>query len=290
VAPLLVGAAPRARPPASAPAPAARERDLRIVSQNTLRTGLFVPEQAGPLSRLLVAAGADIYLLQEEYNSSQADVEALFNAVRPLDGGAAWHAHKRGDTAVVARWPVRGLPNHDASYAAAAVMTEAGPIIVVSQHPKCCGFIGSGEDQRRIEQAGLTARVVRQARAGELGPDLVDAPVIIGGDWNLVGSRTPLDVLTDPELPLMAELRIPNAARADVSTWRELDGLGFPPGRLDLIVYDESRLEPVHAEVFDSEALSPQRLKILGLEATDSRASDHLMLIADFVRAPASKD
>jgi len=286
IEPLALQESAPSGPPTPALAPPLQKRNLRVASLNTLRTGLFVPAQAAPLARLLVAAEADIYLLQEEYFSSEVQVTNLFNNIIPLGKGEQWRAHKRGDTAIVARWPLEPLPNYDTSYSATAVLAPEGPIIVISVHPKCCGYIGSTEDIRRIQQAALTAQVVDEARAGKFGPHLATAPVIIGGDWNLVGSRIPLDRLTAPELPRVAELVIPNRGAADVSTWRELDGLGFPPGRLDLIVYDEDQLEAIRAEVFDSEALTPERLAELGLQPTDSRASDHLMLIADFFHAP----
>lgn len=287
-APLTIQEADRPAPPVASPSLPLRhhDHDLRVASLNTYRTGLFTPEQADPLARLLVAAEADIYLLQEEYNSNQTQIEDLFNKIIPQAEGSRWQAHKRGDCAIVARVPLKALPNHDPSYAAAAVFTGQGPLVVISKHPKCCGSLGSTEDLRRIEQAGLIARLVNEIRAGTHGADLTDAPVIIGGDWNLVGSRTPLDMLTDPQLPNIAELTIENRGRSDVSTWRELDGLGFPPGRLDLIVYDASRLEPLHAEAFDSEFAAPEWLEQFGVERADSRASDHLLLIADFLFRP----
>ncbi len=270
-------------------APPIRLDPIRVASLNTLRTGLFNPAQAEQLGRLLVAAGADVYLLQEEYNSSEVQIENLFNALIPLGKGSQWHAHKRGDNAVVACWPTTPLPNYDTSYSAAVVHSPEGPIVVVSQHPKCCGFTGNSDDVRRIQQAELTAQVIEEVRAGkhDTSVPLTNAPVIIGGDWNLVGSRLPLDRLTAPQLPGIEALAIPNRRQSDVSTWRELDGFGFPPGRLDLIVYDSARLRSVHAEVFDSEGLTPEQLDDLGVQATDSRASDHLMLIADFDRLPS---
>ncbi len=290
--PLTIQEASPAAPPTPAVADGILKRGFRVVSLNTLRTGLFKPAQAERLARLLVSAKADIYLLQEEYESSGAQIEDLFNSIMPLDKGQAWRAHKRGDSVIVARWTVMALPNYDTSYAAAAVLTEQGPIVLVSLHPKCCGYAGSSEDLRRIQQAELTARVIDEVRAGQYDGAVVlrDAPVIIGGDWNLVGSRGPLDRLTAPELPGISELTMVNRGRADVSTWRELDGLGFPPGRLDLVVYDADRLEAIDALVFDSGFLTQAQLDRLGLEATDSMGSDHLMLIADFLRLPGAGD
>lgn len=291
-APLTIQEAAPAGPPTPARADARLKRGFRVVSLNTLRTGLFKPAQAARLARLLVSAQADIYLLQEEYDSSESQIEELFNSIMPLEKGQAWNAHKRGDTVVVSRWLMSGLPNYDTSYSAAAVLSPQGPIVVVSQHPKCCGYIGSSEDDRRIQQAGLTAQVIDEVRAGQHDGVVVlrDAPVIIGGDWNLVGSRGPLDRLTAPELPGVSELRLVHQGKADVSTWRELDGLGFPPGRLDVVVFDSQRLKPIDARVFDSAFLTQAQLDRLGLQATDSLGSDHLMLIADFLRLPAGND
>lgn len=285
-APLIVAEVSPDEPPAPAAADPLPMGTVRLASLNTLRTGLFSPTQAPRLSRLLLAADADIYLLQEEYNSSEEQLRAFFNALRPQGKGASWHVHKRGDTAIVSRWPLVDLPNYDSSYSAAAALADDGPIVIVSIHPKCCGFIGSPEDQRRIEQADLTARLIDEVRAGKHDGKvaLAEAPVIIGGDWNLVGSRTPLDRLTEPQLPGMAEVRFVRAGAADTTTWRELDGLGFAPGRLDLIVYDAERLTPVGPEVWDTALMSPARLARLGLEPADSTGSDHYMLVTRFAR------
>lgn len=257
---------------------------LRLASLNTWRTGLLAPTQAPRLTRLLKATEADVYLLQEEYNSSSAQLMGVFNTMRPLPGGASWQVHKRGDTAVVSRFPLIALPNYDTSYSAAAVQTEQGPVIIVSVHPKCCGYIGSTEDQQRITQAGLTARLIEEIRAGQHNgqADLSGASVVIGGDWNLVGSRGPLDRLTDPQLADMAELGLVRTGAADTATWREPSGLGFAPGRLDLVVYDRQGLTALKSEIWDTSLMSAERLARLGLQGDDSDGSDHFLLVAEF--------
>lgn len=289
-APLVITEASPDKIPAGARLDPLPMNGLRLASLNTLQTGLFAPGQATKLSRLLVAADADVYLLQEEYNSSESQVQTFFNALRPLGGGAQWQVHKRGDTAVVSRWPLVALPNYDTSYSAAAALTDDGPVVIVAIHPKCCGYIGSSEDDRRIAQADLTARLIDEVRAGQHDnlARVSDAPVIIGGDWNLVGSRTPLDRLTSPQLEGMAEARLVRSGADDTTTWRELDGLGFAPGRLDLIVYDGERLKLVRPEIWDTALMSPARLARLGLQTTDSTGSDHFMLVARFARKPGS--
>ena len=258
-------------------------RHIRIASLNTYATGLLDSARIPVFARLVRSTDADIILIQEEYNSNATQVAEFFNTHMPRPGGEAWNVHKRGDNAIISHYPVHPLPNHDASYAAAVVITPRGPIVMLGIHPKCCGYIGSSEDLQRISQTQRMEQLVTEVRSGQhnTAVDLRDAPVIIGGDWNLVGSRTPLDMLTEPQLSRMAELPMLSAG-ADSSTWRALSGLGFPPGRLDLIVYDAVALTPTFSEVFDTALLTAERLAALGLEAADSRASDHLMLIADF--------
>ncbi len=280
ITPGTPGSTPAIEPDAQAPIPA---RHLRVASLNTYQTGLLDNSRIAVFGRLLRSTAADIILIQEEYNSNATQVASFFNTHMPRPDGATWNVHKRGDNAIVSHYPIQPLPNHDASYSAAVVITPRGPIVVLGIHPKCCGYIGSSEDLQRISQTQRMAQLVTEVRAGQhnTAVELNDAPVIIGGDWNLVGSRTPLDMLIEPEMPRMAELPMLSAA-ADVSTWRALNGLGFPPGRLDLIVYDASTLTPTFSEVFDSALLTAERLATLGLQAADSRASDHLMLLADF--------
>lgn len=282
--PVVVASGQRSKLPPPASIEPMERPGLRLASLNTWRTGLLAPAQAPRLTRLLKAAEADVYLVQEEYNSSAAQLMSIFNTMRPLPGGASWQVHKRGDTAVVSRFPLIVLPNYDTSYSACAVQTGQGPVIVVSVHPKCCGYIGSSEDQQRIAQAGQTARLIEEIRAGQHNEQaaLSEAPVIVGGDWNLVGSRGPLDRLTDPQLAGMGELRLVRTGAADTATWREPSGLGFAPGRLDLVVYDRERLKALKSEVWDTALMDAERLSRLGLQADDSDGSDHYLLLAEF--------
>jgi exonuclease III len=107
--------------------------------------------------------------------------------------------------------------------------------------------------------------------------------VVIGGDWNLVGSREPLDIarggadLDNSELDVARALVLGDAA---MYTWRDA-ATGFPPGRLDVIVYSDSSAEVVNAFVLDTGRLADRALARMGLDRTDSRASDHLPVVVD---------
>jgi predicted extracellular nuclease len=62
-------------------------------------------------------------------------------------------------------------------------------------HAKCCGFAGSKEDDLRVQQSQQIVDELKRMRQGEFGEAARNAPVILIGDYNLVGSRNPLDVL-----------------------------------------------------------------------------------------------
>ncbi|MEO1129528.1 MAG: endonuclease/exonuclease/phosphatase family protein [Planctomycetota bacterium] len=270
------------------------QTDIRIASLNTLRTGLFNPSQAPGLSRLIDAFDADIYCFQEEYNSSAAQIAALLLQIDPLEDGATWFVHKNNDNVIAAPRPVLPVPASDGSYAAAVVPGPTGgvdgAVIVFSIHPKCCGHIGSSEDSLRIAQMQLLIQTLGSFRSGALGETLVPyaaVPVVVIGDWNLVGSRVPLDLL-EFGAPDMRQVDCPNLADDSIATWRgtNTSSGSFPPGRLDLVCISNTSFTALRAFCVETAKLPSSILAILGLEAGDSGRSDHLMLVTDLRLGP----
>lgn len=253
---------------------------FRVASLNTFQTGLFNAGRYPLLARLLDAADADIYCLQEEYNSSAASITGRFNSMDPLDNGAPWSVHKVNDSVIAAQAPVVPMPSYSTVYAAAIVSLPAGDVLVLSIHPKCCGYAGSTEDLLRIAQTNLMIRTIDEVRAGLHGP-YQNAAVVVIGDWNLVGSSTPLDILVDAAGPALSRLDIPHLVGEDVVTWRS-DSVSYWPGTLDLAVYSAQTLAPKRRFALDTAALAAPTLAEMGLQAGDSGGSDHLLLVADF--------
>ena len=289
-------------------APASRElltrwpgTDLRIVTWNVgSRTPLLTPD---PFRRMLGAASADVVLFDEL--SPAIDVSVL-RALLPA--GDEWEivlgtGGGRQRTAVAGRLPLEpvpalarvaypdslsdlaGLPmvrqmQQDLRSAAqdgipttgAVVTVQGRRILMVPLDLMCCGALGAAEDRARIMTAIAMQRAVREAiRAHALDG------VIIGGDLNLVGSRTPLDVLLQGLDPAGGDLEPVGAASPDgesVSTWRSPGP--FPPGRLDWILISPSILEVVSAFVFTGDAL-----EAVGLVPNDAEVTDHSPVVAD---------
>jgi hypothetical protein len=271
----------------------APETDLRLVSLNMLRGGLLVPSTATAASRVLAAAAGDIYCLQEQ-DGTPAQIEAVFNGIDPLGGGETWTALTDPETSVfssgyiVTHLPVRQITGPDVrpDFVVAVVgNTPADSLLVFSIHMKCCGFAGSGEDAERIGEILDIIDVIERFRAGGFGPDLApfaDVPVVVAGDWNLVGSDEPRRLLTTTgSAPSLDHVTLLRPDGRDATTWRNLGGFSFTPGLLDLVAVSPQNLAVRGGYVLDAQQLDGPTLDRLGLFANDTRFSDHLALVVD---------
>ncbi|MEL6329493.1 MAG: hypothetical protein AAFR38_07505 [Planctomycetota bacterium] len=302
--PIELELTPPGSPAPRVPTDRAPGTDIRVAVFNVLASQLTeadTPDIDDPydrLSRLVRAARADIYLFQEQ-SGSRLDLSARLTTLDPLDNGALWFAHtddtdsRFGSDFVLATRPLIPVTDAIANPFAAAVVGDdpETAVLVLSIHPKCCGYAGSSEDDTRIAEADQTAEMIARFRRAELGPELApfaDVPVIVAGDWNLVGSNTPREILTAPDGPALDHMILLKTDGRDAATWRALNGLGFTPGLLDLVAFSPESLEPLGGFVVDTERMTPSELQALGLRPLDSLVSDHLMLVADFkLRGPA---
>jgi len=258
--------------------------------------------------RQITAADADIYCICEASGPSASQLAQFFEDNLPTDPDREWTAVKSGDTHVVSRFPTSRVPfvllddppfllNFPDIAAVVDLSAAGGPLAIVNSiHPTCCGFAGDVRDQGRIEDMTEAADAVDAIRAGALDveiPGLSDAALIVAGDWNLVGSRGPLDIAENRmrlEAPPFPDLGTGAAA----ATWRETDNRDFPgqffPGRLDLIAHDAARLRMINGFVLDTQTLTPAALASAGLQPTDSQLSDHLLIVADYALVISTAD
>ena len=253
--------------------------DVRIANLNTLRQGLSDSHRSASIKRLLAAANADIFCFQEEWE------EGMFHRAAPLMIPSAdarpVNLHWSGGCGIASPLPLEPIPMEINRAAAAAIeLPGQNYVVVVSVHFKCCGYTGSREDRTRVQQAQQLVRQIQRLRNGEFGEKLSQAGIVIIGDYNLVGSRQPLDIIktagnTDWILPGMGD--------GAAFTWRGLRSEeSFWPGRLDVVTYDPATLKPSNGCIVDTSRLSEMTLRELKLSAQDSLVSDHLLLVADF--------
>ncbi|MCA9671917.1 MAG: endonuclease/exonuclease/phosphatase family protein [Myxococcales bacterium] len=268
-----VAPAPARRSPARTP-----QVGLRVASLNTLQTGLFDAVRGPRLERLLGAVQADVYCLQEVYDTPASRVAELLARAR----GGRWNVHVVRDSFIASRAPLLPLPSQNQRYAAALVIADAGVFAVVSAHLSCCGFIGDVQDQKREAEVDGIVETLRALREKRLGPALAsyaEARPIVVGDYNLVGSREPLTRLERAGLERFA---LEHLVGREAHTWIKTSS-PYPAAILDHLVHDP-RLARVGGYVLDTRELVDSELSALGVERDDSDGSDHLLLVADFAR------
>ncbi len=257
---------------------------FRIAAYNTERNGIQDISRRDQIYRQLRAVEADVYCFEEEWNLPAASIATAMGQADPHEDSAVWNVHKINGAHIASRSPVIPISSFNSRYAAAIVELPGGPIAVLAIHPKCCGFIGSSEDAQRIAQTQGMIQTLDALRAAHFGVRYVNIPIVIVGDWNLVGSRTPLTMLENAPDHGLRDWLLPHLVGDEAFTWvgRGTGAGSFSPGRLDLCAYSADRLVRRNGFVLDSRTLGKQARTSLGLEQNDSAASDHLMIVADF--------
>ncbi|NQV31501.1 MAG: hypothetical protein HQ515_02350, partial [Phycisphaeraceae bacterium] len=195
--------------------------DVRIVSFNTYVEGLSDPNRAQAMRRLLNAAGGDIYCFQEEWDST--GIADIMSRLVPLDRGRSWYVHKVRGNVIASKYPLKALPSRNNSYAAACVDLRGKPLVVMSVHLSAMGYIQSKEDLWRIQQAKTIREAVDGIYAGaydDVIPSRTKPGLVMVGDFNLVGSRTPIDLLIHEKTAGLKDWLVRNLVGESVTTWR----------------------------------------------------------------------
>jgi endonuclease/exonuclease/phosphatase family metal-dependent hydrolase len=301
-------------PTPSAELPVKSPGAVRVAQWNVASTGFR--SRAEGMARVLAAVEPDVLLLDEIAGSTSHDSISAFFALGPLRSLGPWLFVSSGtggrQMAVVAarrrdirpaesmrRVPylegsltglARSLPSEfpalaleaerGLSVAAAWVDVGGSEALFVSLDLQAAGWIDSPSDRLRTLQAETVHTYVARELAGQ------KAPVVIGGDFNLVGSRRPLFALSrgldvDGSDLLAAEAE--RLGERTLATWRSPDNL-FLPGRLDYVLFPDAAASSVNSFVLATEDLGDRTLERLGLERGLMRSlSDHLIVVVDLL-------
>lgn len=260
---------------------------VRIASLNTWVDGLTDSARQAAIGRLLKAAAADVYCFQELLATTDAQVASRLKEIDPHGDGAGWNVSKRSDLALASRGTLVPVPEQSLSqmFAGVALELSGKKLVVFTVRTTCCGTADSAADQSRVQEMGELAQAIAKLRAGQLGSALLpwrDAPLVVIGDWNLVGSRKPLDVMLAASGPALSQWMLRHLLVDDAFTWRSDKAGEFPPGMLDLLAHGGQGLTRRNGFVLDTRDLDAATLGKLGLQSADSLASDHLLLVGDF--------
>lgn len=261
--------------------------DVRAMSWNVLNGSIFA--NPGPFARVARALDPDIICFQElGSRTTPALLRSWLDEHLPSPFG--WTVVISGEQGVgvatrLSAVPVTslsGLVEPDPSNLRASSLLVAAAdrrVLVTSVHLKCCGRAGDPSDQKRVAQADAIRRRLRVAQF-----DLSPSGLLIMGDLNLVGSYEPLQIILHQNDLNATDLLATNPfviGDATNATWRDPQQ-PYLPGRLDYAVISDAVLRVSNCFLLDTERLSESERLRLGVESTDSAATDHLPIVVDF--------
>ncbi|MCC7141439.1 MAG: T9SS type A sorting domain-containing protein [Candidatus Eisenbacteria bacterium] len=266
--------------------------DLRICTQNVLSDGIYAGTDQPRFRRLYQAVAGDIYALQEIYNHTGTQTEALLESWFP---GTPFYSADVNDCQTISRYPIDGSWAIDGNLATLIDTTPAigHKLLLVNAHLPCC--TNDAGRQQEIDHILQFLRDAMYEPGGQL--DLAGGTAIaVTGDLNLVGLAQQLRSLTDGDVvdqatygtdfhpdwdgTGLADIISRQTEKRTSYTWRS-DTSSFWPGRLDFFIFSDSVLEPANHYLVYTHEMSAGALAANGLQAGDSDASDHLLQVRD---------
>ncbi|MCB1182646.1 endonuclease/exonuclease/phosphatase family protein [bacterium] len=275
--------------------------DVRLASWNVQSDALWNGGAAeAAQNRLLDAVDPDVLILCEVWNHSASQTAAKIETFLPSGAGESWSAVKLDQgNVIVSRFPILDSWEVNPGYRITAALLDLGAgfdtdLLVIANHWRCCT-----DDASRQEEADSVVEFLADMRSpGGVITLPADTPVLLGGDFNLVGWRQQLDTITTGDIVNNGSYG-PDAApdwdgtdlghalsrhpdgRAGY-TWRN-DFSSFYPGVLDWIFYTDSVAFLQHDYILETRTMLPATLSANGLLQDDTwDASDHAMRVADF--------
>jgi len=269
----------------------------RLVTYNTLYTGILEPDRQPKFQRIIQALDPDIIALQE--HSEWNEIGDIISSWFPED---TWYqGYTFRDLVVLSKYPIINQANLISSERTmCALLQTDDPInpylLILNSHFSCCD-----NDEDRQEQVDELVQVLREWRLNDNGPfDLPEGtPMFHVGDFNFVGYREQIETVTagniqdegnyGSDFPLdwdgtaITDLFSRQTHKRMAYTWRS-DGSSFNPGKLDYVLYTDSNLSILNHFVLNTLAMPGSILNEWELEAEDTNeASDHLPRIVDFM-------
>ena len=269
----------------------------RLVTYNTLNTGILESDRQPKFQRIIQALDPDIIALQE--HSEWNEIGDIISSWFPED---TWYqGYTFRDLVVLSKYPIINQANLISSERTmCALLQTDDPInpylLILNSHFSCCD-----NDDDRHEQVDELVQVLREWRLNDNGPfDLPEGtPMFHVGDFNFVGYREQIETVTAGDIQDEATYGIDHPLDWDSTaitdlfsrhthkrmayTWRS-DGSSFNPGKLDYVLYTNSNLSILNHFVLNTLAMPDSVLNEWELEAEDTNeASDHLPRIVDFM-------
>jgi hypothetical protein len=272
---------------------------LRVLSYNVLFDGLFDNSRVPAFSRILMALQPEVIGFQEIYSHTADQTLVRVASILPLTGNARWYASKVDpDIVAVSRFQITqtfAVEGNGVFLIDLRPRYESDLLLIVA-HPPCC----TQDAARQFEIDAMMAFIRDAKTAGGVLDIAPNTPIILIGDFNLVGASQQLRTLLTGEIINTAQFGAGFAPDWDGSdfadltprhvaspmffTWSNPSG-SFSPGRLDYMIYSNSVIDVTNSFALFTPEMSGDSLAEYHLLRNDTEAansSDHLPIIGDF--------
>lgn len=277
---------------------------LRLMTYNVLNNGL-IGNNSDRFERIVQSVMPDIITFNECGNTSTNDIEDFLTSIG-INNSYIYN-YSTGNITVskypsIQSWQVENKIN--AELIDLPDNMYSTDILIINGHLKCCG-----NNQGRQQQADVLIEFITDAKSPGGVIDLpVNTPISFSGDMNLVGYSEQYFTIVNGTVsdtinygnggfpdwdnsPFTDQISFQHD-RNVAATWRDISNNtfpgDFPPGRLDFIFFTNSVMSVDKSFIISTENMTPSSLEENNLNWNDSRASDHLPVIADYVIPQAS--
>lgn len=285
--------------PVPSPDPIPLERfddsDLRVLAFNAWNDKLFNDQFTDEYRRVLEALDPDIIAFQEIWNHNAEQTAQRVEVLLPSGDDFQWQAVKldRGNVTVskfplLDSWHILVGDQMSDQHRLTATIVDLQEayntnMMLVNVHLRCCS---GGENHRWNEVAALADFINDVKEEGGQLHLSEGTPIILAGDFNLVGSSGQLAAIEtdiiDWDGSGFERVRARQTEKRMHYTWRN-DYSAFSPGKLDYIFYSGSSLSLKNKYTLQVEEMSSEQRSLYGLIYGDTQtASDHLPHVADF--------
>lgn len=272
---------------------------IRLLAWNTAFSGMMDAARSPAYGRMLRALVPDVIVFNEVFDNSAAQVLAFVTGALPAPAGRSWQARKvDAGNVLVTHLAIEEAVAVQSGYRESAFLlrrSDGGRLVVLAMHLRCCDA-----DAERQREADGVVGFLRDAMRGASGARMrlePDDPVVLAGDFNLVGDARQLETLVTGAIVDTMRYGTPFApdhGRAPLTvlasrarrslfatTWENLSGT-YTPGLLDYVLYTASTLDIAHHYVFRTDECTPDERAALGVDSLDAQtASDHMPRVAD---------
>ncbi len=275
---------------------------IRVAGYNVQSDGLFDNSSAHQtaLDKVFSTVNAQVWVICEVWNHTAEQVRQVVEGYLPSGPGEDWYAIKLDSgNVIVSRFPILLSWEVSPGDRITAALLDVRPtwdsdLMIIANHWSCCTA-----DANRQQQADATVAFLRDAMTSGGNFTLgAGTPVILAGDFNLVGWRQQLDTLVSGDIQNessygadfapdwgMGTLSYALSRHPDARmsyTWRQ-DSSTFYPGLLDYLFYTSSLVTLESGFVMETRTMTSTTLATYGLSAnTTPDASDHAPRVGDF--------